>query len=66
MKIKICLCRKCGRRYRNLQLALDLNVPIPRAYGKIKRKDDGTLYTTRAHWCSLGRLSRNKRTDITF
>ena len=38
-----------------LQLALDLNVPIPRAYGKIKRKDDGTLYTTRAQrtGCSM-------------
>ncbi|QDR80211.1 hypothetical protein [Sporomusa termitida] len=31
-----------------LQLALDLNVPVPRIYGEIKRKDDGTLYTTRA------------------
>lgn len=26
-----------------LQLALDLNVPVPRAYGEIKRKDDGTF-----------------------
>lgn len=29
-----------------LQLALDLNVPIPKAYGTIERKKDGTLYTT--------------------
>ena len=38
-----------------LQLALDLNVPIPRAYGEIKRADDGTLYTTRAQrtGCSM-------------
>lgn len=38
-----------------LQLALDLNVPVPRAYGEIKRKDDGTLYTTRAQrtGCSM-------------
>lgn len=31
-----------------LQLALDLKVPIPEAYGTIGRKTDGTLYTTRA------------------
>lgn len=31
-----------------LQLALDLSVPVPRAYGEILRKSDGTLYTTRA------------------
>lgn len=31
-----------------LRLACDLNVPIPRIYGEIKRKPDGTLYTTRA------------------
>lgn len=31
-----------------LQLALDLNVPVPEAYGTIERKPDGTLYTTRA------------------
>ena len=31
-----------------LQLALDLNVPVPQAYGEIKREPDGTLYTTRA------------------
>lgn len=38
-----------------LQLALDLNVPVPKAYGEIKRKDDGTLYTTRAQrtGCSM-------------
>lgn len=31
-----------------LQLALDLNVPVPEVYGTIERKSDGTLYTTRA------------------
>lgn len=38
-----------------LQLALDLNVPIPRAYGEIKQQSDGTLYTTRAQrtGCSM-------------
>lgn len=38
-----------------LQLALDLNVPVPRAYGEIKCKDDGTLYITRAQrtGCSM-------------
>lgn len=38
-----------------LQLALDLNVPIPEIYGTIERKDDGTLYTTKAQrtGCSM-------------
>ena len=38
-----------------LQLALDLNVPIPEIYGEIKRKPDGTLYTTKAQrtGCSM-------------
>lgn len=31
-----------------LQLALDLKVPIPEIYGEIRRKSDGTLYTTKA------------------
>ncbi len=31
-----------------LQLALDLDVPVPEIYGTIERKDDGTLYTTKA------------------
>ena len=31
-----------------LQLALDLNVPVPEIYGEIKRNDDGILYTTKA------------------
>ena len=31
-----------------LQLALDLEVPVPEIYGTIKRKEDGTLYTTTA------------------
>lgn len=30
-----------------LQLALDLNVPVPAIYGTIERKEDGTLYTTK-------------------
>jgi hypothetical protein len=37
-----------------LQLALDLNVPIPTIYGEIKRKPDGTLYTTRAQRTGCG------------
>lgn len=38
-----------------LQLALDLNVPVPKAYGKIVRDPDGTLRTTRAQrtGCSM-------------
>ncbi len=38
-----------------LQLALNLNVPIPDIYGEIKRKPDGTLYTTGAQrtGCSM-------------
>lgn len=38
-----------------LQLALDLNVPVPEIYGEIKRKVDGTLYTTGAQrtGCSM-------------
>jgi hypothetical protein len=38
-----------------LQLALDLKVPVPSIYGEIKRKPDGTLYTTRAQrtGCSM-------------
>jgi len=31
-----------------LQLALELNVPVPEIYGTIERKPDGTLYTTKA------------------
>lgn len=31
-----------------LQLALDLEVPVPEIYGTIERKPDGTLYTTKA------------------
>lgn len=31
-----------------LQLALDLEVPVPEIYGTIERKADGTLYTTGA------------------
>lgn len=38
-----------------LQLALDLNVPVPEIYGTIEKKEDGTLYTTRAQrtGCSM-------------
>lgn len=38
-----------------LQLALDLNVPVPRIYGEIVRDPDGTLRTTRAQrtGCSM-------------
>lgn len=38
-----------------LQLALDLDVPVPEIYGTIDRKPDGTLYTTRAQrtGCSM-------------
>lgn len=38
-----------------LQLALDLDVPVPEIYGEIKRKPDGTLYTTKAQrtGCSM-------------
>jgi hypothetical protein len=31
-----------------LRLALDLHVPVPKAYGRIEQQEDGTLYTTRA------------------
>lgn len=38
-----------------LQLALDLDVPVPEIYGEIARKPDGTLYTTGAQrtGCSM-------------
>lgn len=38
-----------------LQLALDLEVPIPSIYGTIERRIDGTLYTTKAQrtGCSM-------------
>lgn len=38
-----------------LQLALDLEVPVPEIYGTIERKPDGTLYTTGAQrtGCSM-------------
>ena len=38
-----------------LQLALDLNVPVPEIYGTIERKEDGILYTTKAQrtGCSM-------------
>lgn len=37
-----------------LQLALDLNVPVPEVYGTIERKEDGTLYTTKAQRTGCG------------
>lgn len=38
-----------------LQLALDLNAPVPEIYGTIERRPDGTLYTTGAQrtGCSM-------------
>lgn len=38
-----------------LQLALDLNVPIPEIYGEINRDENGNLYTTKAQrtGCSM-------------
>lgn len=38
-----------------LQLAIDLNVPVPEIYGEIRKKSDGTLYTTKAQrtGCSM-------------
>ena len=38
-----------------LQLALDLDVPVPEIYGTIERHPDGTLYTTKAQrtGCSM-------------
>ena len=42
-------------RHDLLQLAVDLRVPIPEIYGEIKKKPDGTLYTTKAQrtGCSM-------------
>ncbi len=38
-----------------LQLAIDLDVPVPEIYGTIERREDGTLYTTKAQrtGCSM-------------
>ena len=38
-----------------LQLALDLDVPVPKVYGEIKEDENGQLYTTRAQrtGCSM-------------
>jgi hypothetical protein len=38
-----------------LQLAIELDVPVPEIYGDIARKGDGTLYTTKAQrtGCSM-------------
>ncbi len=37
-----------------LQLALDLNVPVPEIYGEIAKKPDGILYTTKAQRTGCG------------
>ena len=42
-----------------LQLAIDLKVHVPEIYGEIAKKDDGTLYTTKAQrtgcsFCGFG------------
>ena len=37
-----------------LQLALDLDVPVPEIYGEIAKKPDGTLYTTKAQRTGCG------------
>lgn len=49
-----------------LQLALDLNVPVPSIYGEIKRDNNGQLYTTRAQrtgcsMCGFGIQKEYKR-----
>lgn len=38
-----------------LRLALELDVPVPEVYGSIERREDGTLYTTKAQrtGCSM-------------
>lgn len=45
-----------GAFYRQdlLQLALELNVPVPEIYGEIAKKPDGTLYTTKAQRTGCG------------
>ena len=49
-----------------LQLALDLEVPVPEIYGQIKRKEDGTLYTTEAQGTGcIGTTQRKDRTALT-
>ena len=47
-----------------LQLALDLNVPVPTIYGTIKRDDNGILYTTKAQrtGCSMCGFGIQKET----
>lgn len=53
-----------------LHLALDLQVPVPDIYGKIERKDDGTLCTTKAQrtgceMCGFGaHLGRPHKFDL--
>lgn len=46
------VARSCPFNYFNrqdlLRLALELNAPVPKVYGHILKKEDGTLYTTGA------------------
>lgn len=49
-----------------LQLALDLNVPVPEIYGEIKKDESGNLYTTKAQrtgcsMCGFGIQKERKR-----
>lgn len=53
-----------------LQLALELEVPVPEIYGTIERKDDGTLYTTKAQrtgcsMCGFGIQLEKGHIDLT-
>lgn len=56
-----------------LQLAIDLDIPVPEIYGTIERKEDGTLYTTKAQrtgctMCGFGlhMEKRPNRFDIRY
>lgn len=57
-----------------LQLALDLNVPVPSIYGEIKRDSEGHLYTTGAQrtgcsMCGFGiqkEITRPHRFDLLY
>lgn len=44
-----------------LQLALDLNVPVPEVYGTIERDSSGRLYTTRAQRTGCSRCVQKRR-----
>ncbi len=47
-----------------LQLALDLNVPVPEIYGEIRRNENGKLYTTKSQrtGCSMCGFGIQKET----